>query len=580
MSDNKNLIAKKWNALWADSRTYLQRMIPAGAAMLAACFTFIFFGPLEMVAFGGDSLEYRYSDVLGLLLLAAAVVFAVGTLLIPLLRGKIYNYVVSILFGITLAGYLQAAFMNGDLGLLTGDAIDWVSYRKSLVLNNLVWFAVLTAVFFVMYLHRDIWKKAVIFISLLLVVMQLAPTIGILAGTYEETDVGEEDGYTLCDQGMYEFSSEENIFVFVLDRLDYDYIEQALEEDPAFLDGLDGFTSYTNAISAYARTRPALASLLSGNTELAYQVRVEDFYQDIWTDDGKNILQTLSDQGYSIEAYTYFDYLFSDPEYAMQYVDNVTSTRGELKEGAVLKKLMQLSVYRYAPISQKPFFWADTNYYNAGIFKEAEYASYQYNDCEYAAGFADSTAERSSNCFKLYHFYGPHAPYTMNADGTLSEGTTTVEEQTIGSFTNLIRIFDQMKELGIYEDATIIITGDHGSAVDDFKPIQKETRIGLFYKPAGSAGTPLTESDAQVGNFNIAATIAKAAGADYSAYGRALDEIGENEQIERYTYKSVMGEDPLDEIGFYTYRIIGDASDLDNWEVVDYTTIESGNNFY
>ena len=38
----KELLIKKAKALWADKRTYTNRLILAGAAMLAACFTFIF----------------------------------------------------------------------------------------------------------------------------------------------------------------------------------------------------------------------------------------------------------------------------------------------------------------------------------------------------------------------------------------------------------------------------------------------------------------------------------------------------------------------------------------------------------
>ena len=568
-------VKKKLSALWADSRTYGKRLLLSGSAMLAACFTFLFYGPLEMVAFSADSLAYTYQDVALPLALTALAVFLAGSLLLALLRGKIFNYAISILFAVTVAGYLQAAFLNGGLGTLTGDSIDWAAHRAAMWLSFVVWVSVIICTFLLMYLHRDFWKKAVVCVCALLVIMQLTPTVGIFLGAYGGTQQAKTNDYYLSEDGMYEFSENDNIFVFVLDRLDYSYIENALKEDPAFLDGLDGFTSYTNAISAYARTRPALVHLMTGYEETAYVEPVSAYYRNAWTADGKNILQNLQNQGYTIDMYSKANYLFSDPDFASQYVKNLRSGKYTPRYGVVLRKLSELSAYRYAPTAIKPFYWADTNYYNSDIF---DHIRYEFNDSAYAQGFADSTAKQNKNSFKLYHFFGPHAPYTMNADGSESETKTTVTDQTLGSFANLLRIFDKMKDLGIYEDAAIIITGDHGNAISDRKPIQKATRIGLFYKPSGSAGTPLATSSAPVCTDNIPATILKAAGADYSLYGRALDEIGEDEELVRYTYKSIIDKETYDEIGLYTYEITGNAADFDNWKIIDYVDIE--HNFY
>lgn len=559
---------KKLKGLWADSRSYKKRLLLSGSAMLAACFMFLFCGPVELVAASAGSLVFSWRDVAGLLALTGLLVWVAGALLIALLRGKIFNYAVSVAFALTVAGFLQAAFMNGGLGTLTGDGIDWTARKGEMVGNLLIWVSVLLVTLFVMYLNREWWKKTVIFGSLLLIAMHLVPVVSVL---FSKPDDSQINGYYLSEAGMYEFSKEDNVFVFVLDRLDYSYIEKALQENPEMLQAFDGFTGYTNAVSAYARTRPALAHLLTGYTETAYQVPAKDYYQDIWTDNATNILEDLKAQDYSVSLYTKMNYLFSDASYAQQHVENVGQGRGKLVIGTVLKRVLNLSAYRYAPLALKPYFWADTNYYNNGIYTDT---AYEFNDSVYAEGFAESTAEKSANGFKLYHFYGPHAPYTMNADGTSDGRETNVTAQTLGSFVNLQKIFDQMKELGIYEDATIIITADHGNPISDRKPIQQATLIGLFYKPSGSAGTPFITSDAPVSTQNIPATLAKAIGVDYSAYGTPLDEVAEDAQIVRYTYKSIIGDQGGKEIGLYTYEITGDARDFSNWKIVDQIDID------
>ena len=143
----------------------------------------------------------------------------------------------------------------------------------------------------------------------------------------------------------------------------------------------------------------------------------------------------------------------------------------------------------------------------------------------------------------------------------------------MGCMEYLYTAFDKMKELGIYDDASIIITADHGAHKGDTEPILKETRIGLFFKPSGSSGTELKWSSAPVCTDNIPATILKCAGADYSLYGRAIDDIGEDEEISRVYYKSVTESGSYNEIGLYTYIVTGDASDLDNWKMIKYEDI-------
>ena len=562
-TETVSLLKKKLQALWKDSRSFAQRLALAALAMGAACFTLIFFGPFEAVAFGGNSMSYSYLDIWWILALAALAVWVAGTLLLSLLKGKLFNNFVSLVFAVTLSSYVQAVFMNSSLGTLTGDAINWSEKTGAMALNLLAWAAIIGGVYFVLFLNKGIWKKIVTYGAILLLVMQSASTVSVFLGG---SGVSAQK-YCFTESGMYEYSSEDNIFVFVLDRMDYSStVQEILYEDPDFFSPLDGFTQYTNAVSAYARTQPALNHLLTGS-ESAFTCSSKDFYADSWEEDGKHILVDLTQQDYSIEMYSTPGYLFSDMSYAAEYVDNFARAT-TIDPLPTLEKLIHLSAYRHAPIAIKPFFWSDTSFYNSDIFLANEYNAYSYNDTLYMPDFTESTATRSQSNFKFYHFNGSHPPYTMNADGSPSAEGSTAIDQTRGCFTHLFAAFERMKELGIYEDATIIITGDHGSAWDDTLPVQAATRIGLFYKPSGSAGTPLQLSAAPVCTDNISATIAKAAGlADYSAYGLALDDIAEDAQITRYYYKT-QAIDGWERI-VCKYAIEGYAWDFSNWHLIE-----------
>ena len=159
---------------------------------------------------------------------------------------------------------------------------------------------------------------------------------------------------------------------------------------------------------------------------------------------------------------------------------------------------------------------------------------------------------------------GSHAPYTLNADGTRSTEPTTAVAQTKGCFTLVFEVLSQMKALGIYDDATIIITADHGAPVNDTKPLLKATRIGLFYKPSGATGA-LTLSSAPVSTANVAATLIASAGLEKPAYGLSLDQVTAENTPVRYYYKSISEPGGNNETAVCRYRVVGDAADFANW---------------
>ena len=575
----KSQASKKLSALWADKRPFKKRFLMSMAATFAFCFTFIFFGPFEMAAFGSDSLVYNHKDVFWLLFLTTLIVTAVFGSLIALLKGKIYNYIVCFVCATTFAGYIQGIALNGSLGTLTGDAITWSEMRFELYLSIAVWLIIYIAFYLVMYLSRKVWTNVIYWCAGLLVLIQFIPTVGIFLGLFDLGDASMEN-CRLTTKGMYEYSSNDNVFVFVLDRLDYKYIERVQKQSPEFFDRLDGFTGYNNAISAFGRTRPALNHLMTGCEDLAYKVPTDEFYSASWKENGKDILGDLHSANYTTEFYTDVSDLCSDPEYVEKYIGNTFIGTKKLNKMTTLSKLMEFSAYKYAPTFIKPFYWTDTNYYNRDVLVSDDTRTYVFDDAAYADGFKAANSQRKENNFKLYHFDGPHAPYTLKVDGTRSDTETSVEEQLMGCMNILYNAFDRMKELGIYDDATIIITGDHGMHQGDTKPVLAGTRTGIFYKPAKSSGTKLVWSSAQVCTDNIAPTILKAAGADYSLYGRALDDIGENEEVVRYYYKSATSKGSSNEITLYTYRVVGDASRIENWELISTEDISGSDKFY
>ena len=123
-----------------------------------------------------------------------------------------------------------------------------------------------------------------------------------------------------------------------------------------------------------------------------------------------------------------------------------------------------------------------------------------------------------------------------------------------------------MRELDIYKEATIIITGDH-PIHDMHKLLDRAAAVALFIKPSGSDGTPLQINNAPVSIDNLGATCIQAAGGNPGRWGKTYFEVDENAVVERYYHHRYTDDKGI----HYTavFRITGDARDWNNWELVE-----------
>ena len=393
-------------------------------------------------------------------------------------------------------------------------------------------------------------------------------------GAFENAKIPEGTEYYLSTEGLAEYSENENIFVFVLDYMDYDYISFIRESNPEFFDDFDGFVGYTDALSTFGRTKPSVCNILTGCSEGAYAVPSSEFMDNAWGTQKKNILTVLQEQGYSIEMYASLDEMFFSPEPAIKYISNIEQKSDAgltIEYGMMLRKLIYLSVYRYAPMCIKPFFWEYTSFYNEGVLSDAGMDSsikmYSSDDISVCNSLAEATANRQQKSFKLYHMTGSHPPCYLNRNGEYMGPQTDEYAQTMGCLTLMKNVFHQMKSLGIYENATIIMTADHGDPMKMWQEPFPGMQIALFYKPSGSLEVPLIWSDVQVGTMNIPATVAQAAGAKSDQFGLTLDDVG-TETVERTFYRVYGKENGSNkELFVDRYTVLGKSKDFSNWRL-------------
>ena len=53
------------------------------------------------------------------------------------MRGKVFNYLMTVILSITSAAYLQAMFFNDGMGTLNGGPVDWLKLKGDMLLDFL-----------------------------------------------------------------------------------------------------------------------------------------------------------------------------------------------------------------------------------------------------------------------------------------------------------------------------------------------------------------------------------------------------------------------------------------------------------
>ena len=556
-----------WKNLIADERPLHTRILLSALVSFSLVFSFILFAILDLYLTNMGMYPFGFWTLLWPTLLLSLGCFLVLTVVLSLMKGKLLNIVLSLLVGGLLIGYIQGNFLNLNLGQMTGDAVQWDRYIVHGIVDLLVWILFLFLPVLLCLFQKRIWKKVVLIVPVLLIGMQLTGLVSTLltADIQPGDNIQREEppAAYLSEAGMLEVSSQKNVMVFILDRLDGKYIDEVEEDDSAFFSSLDGFTYYDNHTSLYCRTYPSVPYLLSGSVSY-FDRPANEYFHDAYQN--SPFLKTLKKNQYTTKFYMSDYYAYGNLSDLEGVADNIyhEELNTSIDKVGMLQKMAQFSAYRYMPHLFKQYFWFSSDTFDNLVVVHNETKPYKTDDLHFYNELKNKklTIQDESNNFIYLHLNGCHAPYIMN-EYVESEEDATLVQQTKGAFRILQEYMNQMKELGVYDDATIIITGDHGKS-EDVGPLSTYKTTGLFVKPAGSHGEALKISNKPVSHENFEATILQDAGIPHENFGRSIWEIGENEDIvRRFLYQVTGDEHRLEE-----WEIRGNANNFDNWRHV------------
>lgn len=139
---------------WKDERKYSSRLLLAFIVSFSMCFTFLFFGPFEIVVSNVISMAVtpiQIAPIMAILTIALSVVI---TFTISLLKGNIFNFVITSIFALTVCGYVQGNFLDSQVSVLNGVPVIWEHEAIDMLINCGIWFVIFVVLFSKLHISK------------------------------------------------------------------------------------------------------------------------------------------------------------------------------------------------------------------------------------------------------------------------------------------------------------------------------------------------------------------------------------------------------------------------------------------
>jgi hypothetical protein len=508
------------------------------SALLA--FNLAVVGPQTLHAGNVDEYSVSFWSVLGYLAAGAGVLSLALSALLLLIPRQIRGRAVVFVFSVAALAWLQGNWLLGDYGLLDGDALDFEANSEARLRDAAVWIAGIAGAQIVYrFLRRHVTAVAGVFLALQAMSLPLAAMT-----TNSERSDPRASLPVVADAEIFEFSSQANIILLILDTFTSDTFVQFADQEPEHFDrAYAGFVAYTDTVGAFPSTQYALPVML-GAPPYDNRIPVDDYMSASLQRDGIN--RRLLERGYAVDWVSAWPLFCRQGTYSTCYaIPRPYVPPGEYRR-RMAAELFDISLFRHAPHDVKKLAYAGGDWLvQAALWKEEGPPVFVSSAVDFFTDFnAAVRIGRQQPTFKILHAAGGHGPFVFDADCAAVES----RPYNRANYEALVRcglnqteaLLQRLRELGVYDGATIIVAGDHGASFGarasashglDANRLARARPLLAVKWPGAKGG--LKRSPAPASIQDIAPTIAAAAGLDAAFPGRDLAELDSASERQR-----------------------------------------------
>lgn len=535
-AQRKMLLRKGIMFLTKREMKYRQKLLISFFLVSVIVIAYLILGPLEIFAGNVKDFQFKLGDFIGPLLAVSVLALISLSCLLSMLPDHLYRLATGLLLWFGGASYMQYLFMNRQLTDFHGGPMDWESLSGYTNFNLIVWLLLLIACMIACCRIRK-WFSFAKLLSICLCIIQMLAVVFVFI-TMHSPEFTKDNDLNISGEKEFTLSANENIVVFILDAFGSVPFENMLIKYPEVRDIMRDFTYYDNADCHYYDTFPSVSHMLTGY-EVEFGGNANDWLSGAWSSSQANhFFQTLHDEHYECNIFMpASDYVFGDTDNLYGKFDNVLPMPMNVDTPSILEKILRLSVYRCVPYVIKPEFEVLT-YEFADVCSPIDVEGpIDVNSEYYQALCANglSLREGEDRAFIVKHLFGLHAPCTTDAQANeVEEERVPVHHNETGRglFKILQEYLDQMKQLGVYDNANIIIMADHASWANetDVQPI-------FFIKQSKESNDQMKINSAPISWDDFQATILTLAGCNDGSFGTSIFDWKTGQRRDRTVYR-------------------------------------------
>ena len=424
---------------------------------LSLAFTLFVFAPVDLYLSSAEEFWFSLGDLSRWLGILALTTFLLVTLFAWLLPQKLSIAFRAAVYAVSFLAWIQGNLLIINYGTLDGSLIDWSAYTLRYVLDTLLWLAVICLFIFLMFRFRKKFRRIVEIAACVLLATQLVSLAVFLV-----QNLGRQGGETryLSHSGQSTVSaSGDNTVVFVLDTVDSLFFQDFIQQYPDVMDrDFADFTFYRDTVGGAARTKYAIPQILTGDVD-RQERPYGDYLKAAYT--ASPLMNELASGRYDTGFYTYGKFMdLSRTDAIGNLVVGKPKTSSRL---GLARQFMKLVAFRYAPSVLSRYFWMYTGDFDRWLAKDA---AYSLNDVSFYKRLTSKGIQASVEkpCFRFFHLKGLHLPFQLDENVRKVDRSDTDEShQCLAVLKIVSEYLSRLKNLGLYDQAAIIIMADHGS---------------------------------------------------------------------------------------------------------------------
>lgn len=421
-----------------------------------------------------------------------------------------------------------------------------------------------------------VWLPALPILSFLFLVIPALLSIG--------PDISTMDTDKEIDSSVFAFSTSSNLIHLLPDGFQGDVVREVLQQNPDLAAKFEGFTLFTDHLGMYQGTAPALYTILTGEPfefekGFSYK-RIRPIIQ------AKAYQNELAKQGYQLDYVPISSYVcIKDANSCHTRPFNDMKARGYFRHHSEdvaysAKLIADLTLFRLLPMFLKEKIYANGQWFLSDTGLDG---SSPWPDPVIREWVENMYVDGTRPVYKWYHFIGTHIPphwdKNCHLQRNLERERENYKSQAYCVLSGVGALLDRLKQLGIFDQTAMLISGDHGHNIfpDDMTaaPINSELYPGMLGsgRPAllvkqMHSRVPLQFSDLPTSLVDVAPTALALVGIETEAPS-VFDIPEQQTRVRYYTPYSIRDFWSGEAIPYVRYRIEGAVRDGEHWVLSD-----------